>query len=221
MKLQIVVLDLELHTRTKRLLATATGLVITIALASVAVAQVPNTFAPGDVLTSAALNENFSALDEGVAALEATNSSLETRLAALEAEVGTARSRVAVDNVAPFNLPSGVYAAIPYSTVAYDDLVEFDPVTSTFVPEQAGDYLVCAAITMDNANVAYTELYTYVNDTRDKAFGGPYTDYAMGCRAVRLVAGDELQVRVRQSSGSTLDVPSNAYFSWLTISSLD
>ena len=67
MKLKIVVVDLEVSRRTKRV-----ALLVGVPLALLAIsrgvtAAVPYTFAPGDVLSSSAMNTNFSDLDARIA----------------------------------------------------------------------------------------------------------------------------------------------------------
>jgi hypothetical protein len=218
MRLKIITVDLQLGRGAKRVLVGAAVAIATASLGtSVVLAAVPNEFAPGDVLTAASLNENFADLDGRIDASAAETSALEQRIAALEAAASAPRTRVELNAIAPFTVASGVYEPVPYTGLLHDDKDEFDPVSATFMPDDAGDYLVCAAFTMNNANVAFTELYLYVNDTRGKAFAGPYSDYALGCTTVRLAAGDELQVRVRQSSGSTLGVSTSDYWTGLSI----
>lgn len=71
MKLKIVVVDLELTKRQKRILAAALGGCM-LGAAAIAYAGVPNSFNTGQQLTAKALNDNFAYLDDAGAALAAT-----------------------------------------------------------------------------------------------------------------------------------------------------
>lgn len=146
--------------------------------------------------------------------------SLEARLDTLEAPKPI-RTFIASNNLTPFNMDSGVYSLVPYVTPTHDDNTEFDSPVHAFKPKSDGDYLVCAGFTTYNSNGKQTELYIYKNGVREKCFAISYSDIAVGCRAVKLTATDSLQVFAKQSSGSTLAIPANSSFDWLTISALD
>jgi hypothetical protein len=65
MKLKVVVLDLELSRRAKRIVAIASvALPLLLGAGALALASVPPTFNDGDTLTAADLNSNFAALDQ-------------------------------------------------------------------------------------------------------------------------------------------------------------
>ncbi len=71
MKIKVLVIDLEMSSRAKRV-AIQFGLPVGILVgaAAVAYANVPHSFNDGDILTSADLNGNFDALDKRITALE-------------------------------------------------------------------------------------------------------------------------------------------------------
>ncbi len=69
MKVKILVVDLELTHRQKRVTVGAIALAAALA-AGAAVADVPKTFVAGEKLTAASLNSNFEAFDARAAALE-------------------------------------------------------------------------------------------------------------------------------------------------------
>jgi len=65
MKLKVIVLDLELSPRAKRIVAIASvALPLLVGAGAIAWASVPHTFTDGDTLTAADLNSNFAALDQ-------------------------------------------------------------------------------------------------------------------------------------------------------------
>ncbi|HEY3820576.1 MAG TPA: hypothetical protein VGL81_25595 [Polyangiaceae bacterium] len=111
MKLKVVVVDLEISTRAKRL-ALRIGLpVAALGVATVAYASVPVTFTAGGTLHAADLNTNFSALDTrvttlensdatsaSVAALQANVTSLQTSVTALQTQAGTLQTSVSTLN---------------------------------------------------------------------------------------------------------------------------
>jgi hypothetical protein len=71
-KITFVTVDLEVSPRTKRaLLRVALPAVLLLGAGGVAYASLPHTFASGEVLTAANLNNNLQSLDTRVTALEA------------------------------------------------------------------------------------------------------------------------------------------------------
>ena len=75
MKLKLVVVDLELSKRAKRIAVAALVPVLVIAGGAIAYANVPHSFKDGDVLNAADLNGNFDALDQRITKLEAAAAS--------------------------------------------------------------------------------------------------------------------------------------------------
>jgi hypothetical protein len=70
MTLKIVVLDLELSRRAKRLILAAFGFVAAVTAAAITYANVPTTWMTGDTLKATDLNGNFGSLDGRVTTLE-------------------------------------------------------------------------------------------------------------------------------------------------------
>lgn len=145
---------------------------------------------------------------------------LEARLDALEAPQPT-RTFISSNNITPFTLDSGPATLVPYVTPTADTNGEFDPVLHAFKPKTAGAYLVCAAMSTYNVNGKVTELYISKNGTLEKGFAVDYSDVATGCRALQLTNTDMVQVFMKQGSGSTLSIPANAFYDWLTVARLD
>lgn len=91
MKLKITTIDLELTRHQKVLAVTLMAIAATAVGASVAVAEVPVTFTPGQQLTAADLNQNFSEFDSRVAALQVSLEELESeqvqRLEGVDADI--------------------------------------------------------------------------------------------------------------------------------------
>lgn len=86
MKITLTI-DTQLATRTKRILASAALLSVAVVVTA-AYADVPNTFAPGEVLTAADLNANFGKLVQDVTALQQQDAALETE-DAMRLQAGT------------------------------------------------------------------------------------------------------------------------------------
>jgi len=100
MKLKVVVVDLEISPRVKRLALRIGVPVAILAVATVAYASVPVTFTAGGTLHAADLNTNFSALDTRISTLEnndATSASvtaLQATVTLLQASVTTLQTNV-------------------------------------------------------------------------------------------------------------------------------
>jgi hypothetical protein len=93
MKLKVIVVDLEISPRVKRL-ALRLGLPLAIlGVATIAYASVPVTFTAGGTLHAADLNTNFSALDTRVTNLE-NNDATSASVTALQATVTSLQSTV-------------------------------------------------------------------------------------------------------------------------------
>jgi hypothetical protein len=195
------------------------GLPVVATLVAGVAIGVPKTFSPGEKLTAAALNQNFSAVDASLAALDATGKDLDGRVTDLEQ-----KTRISVQGyTGGGTIPSLTFTKIPYKTVEYDDLGEFDPATSTFTPKYAGDYQVCSAAFVSFGNVTNRafEVDLFVDGVRDNpsyaapgATGGTAT-VGTGCDVVRLAAGAKLDVRVYQSSGSPATLMADGFWDYL------
>jgi hypothetical protein len=83
MKLKVVVVDLELTRRQKRL--AGAGVALTVALTAGVALAAPKTFVAGQTLKAAELNANFNELDARASATDATVLDLAARVAELEA----------------------------------------------------------------------------------------------------------------------------------------
>jgi hypothetical protein len=85
MKLKLVIVDLEMSPRAKKI-ALRIGLpAVILGMATVAYAGVPVTFTAGTTLHAADLNTNFSALDARITTLETSVPALQTSVSALQA----------------------------------------------------------------------------------------------------------------------------------------
>lgn len=121
---------------------------------------------------------------------------------------------LSVDGMAPFSAPSGAFTRVPYSGELFDDVGQFDIGSSVFTAATPGDYRVCAMV--DDRNPTPSEIDIFKNGTREKALGagnGPVG----GCRVLRLLAGDQIDIRLHQATGATLSLASDGIWPWLEI----
>lgn len=127
---------------------------------------------------------------------------------------------VAEDDITGFTAPPSTFTAVPYGSEALDERNEFDPAAGTFTASAAGDYHVCAGLWL-GANNAGTrlQLSVYINGTRERELFANI-DATTGCRDVRLAAGDVLDLRVYHSASTTLTIPTNTSWNWLTIDTI-
>jgi hypothetical protein len=208
MKIKVVVVDLELSRRAKRVAVMIAVSLVALTGGAIAYASLSaplHTWAAGDTLTAADLNNNFSNL-----------TSLDTRIKTLEGPV----SRVELTGIGALSTSQGVFVAVPYATKTFDDLGEYDTSTSRFTPKAAGDYEVCSWVWA--ASGSNFELDLFVTGARQKPFAG--TGSATGgvfggCLVSRLAAGDYLDVRVLQNAAGTGSF-TNGIWDWMTISRL-
>jgi len=136
MKLEMVMVDLELSRPQRRVLAASLGLAGALA-AGAALADVPDTFVAGQTLKAADLNLNFNEIEIRLATTESGLAAVEDTLAP--------SSSVAMGNPGTFNVTSQVFTKVAYSIVLYDELDEFDELLSRFTATKTGDYLICAS----------------------------------------------------------------------------
>lgn len=124
--------------------------------------------------------------------------------------VGTTAS---VTNTATTPAQAGTFVKIPYAAEDFDDGLQFDASTSKFVSAAGGDFEFCAGF--DYGNSAYSgEIDLYKNDVRERALS--YDGVAStGCRTVRLVANENIDVRVLHSN--TVTVGADPIWGWLRI----
>jgi hypothetical protein len=158
MKIKVVVVDLELSRRAKRVAVMIAVSLVALTAGAIAYASLSapvRTWASKDVLTADDLNKNFSNL-----------ASLDTRIEALEAPV----SRVELTGIGTLSLSQGVFVAVPYSTKTFDNLGEYDTSTSRFTAKAAGDYELCSWVWA--ATGSNFELDLFVNGNRTKTVRG-------------------------------------------------
>jgi microcystin-dependent protein len=99
MKIKVVVVDMEISRRGKRILATIAASVAVVVGGAIAFASVPHSWSSGERLMATDLNANFSALDARATALEG-------QVAALQAEVALPGMIITFAGP-PANLPAG------------------------------------------------------------------------------------------------------------------
>jgi hypothetical protein len=199
MKLKLVVVDLELSKRMKRVAAAALVPALVLAGGAIAYANVPHTWNDKDVLMAAALNGNFADLD--------------TRITPLEA----ARGKASYTDIAAFSVPPTTWTTVPYVTKLHDDRGEFDAASHAFTAKTAGDYEVCANL-LASQNVINGELDVFRNGARERGIASSENSAMMtGCYTIRLAAGDVIDVRVYQTGMTTILFANAPYWDWITI----
>ncbi|MFN0250390.1 MAG: hypothetical protein ACKV2T_26155 [Kofleriaceae bacterium] len=123
-----------------------------------------------------------------------------------------------VDTLSDFSVPSGVHTVVPYTSESFDTGGQFDVVTSKFGAAQAGDYLVCASMSL-NVAITTSELDIFKN-------GQPLVGLAHGrvhhngCHVVRLAMGDQIDIRAYHTFSAAVTVTANPLWDWLQISKL-
>jgi hypothetical protein len=127
---------------------------------------------------------------------------------------------VSLDDASAFSAASGVFTKVPYISKLFDDTTQFDIATSRFMAADSGDYRICASLTSyPNSSTLSFELDLYINGARSTAFAGAGANgFQHGCRLVRLVAGNYVEVWAYQASGSAVAFPQNSFGNWLTVS---
>jgi len=129
------------------------------------------------------------------------------------------RALVSVTANSPFSAPPGTFTKVPYHGEQFDDRGEFNPTASTFTASLAGDYTFCASLFLGFDSVAAKvrlQLSLYINGARSRELFGAFIS-GTGCHVVRLAAGDVVDVRIYTTTSSAVAVPSDAYWSWLTV----
>jgi hypothetical protein len=129
-------------------------------------------------------------------------------------------STVAVRDISAFSAASTTFTKVPYVSEAYDDQNQFDTVNSRFTAAAAGDYQVCASLTSSPDLSHFFELDLYVNGVRENAFAGEVAGgngFEHGCRVVRLLAGNFVEVWVYQNSGAAMAFAPNTNWNWMTV----
>jgi len=139
--------------------------------------------------------------------------------AMIDAPVGpTIVSAVSAHGVANFAVPDATFTKVQYNAEVYDDENEFDVTTNRFTAKVAGDYLVCAGLSVNATGYQY-ELDVYLNNTRLRAIAIG-ENVTRGCTVVRMAATDYVEIWMLQSTGSAVNVTQNLVWDWLTIGRL-
>jgi hypothetical protein len=128
---------------------------------------------------------------------------------------------VSIDGVTAFATTAQTFATVPYASEEFDDQSQFDTAASTFTAKAAGDYRLCASLTIGSAPTGgnSAELDAYTGGARDKALRVTTTDSGLGgCRVVRLGALEQLQLEFEASTDTSL--ANDGYWDWLDIAKL-
>jgi hypothetical protein len=136
MKLKLVVLDLELSRRAKRILAAGAIAALALGAGAVAYANVSHTWSDGDALTAADLNGNFAALDGRLTALEQPRP----------------RSAVLAHKTAAQTVAANTGSVVTFGSESFDVNNEFDPATGSFTAKRDGYYHVDCAVTFSGSD---------------------------------------------------------------------
>ncbi len=130
--------------------------------------------------------------------------------------LGELASAVSAENFsAAFTSQSKIFVKVPYGAVAYDRRGEFS--AGRFTAQRAGDYLVCASLWTGGVPLNI-EIDIFKNAVREKGIAAVRGSHVVsGCRPVRLLANDYIEVHTWQDSGGPVTIPLNAEWQWLTI----
>lgn len=214
MKIKLVVIDLELSARAKRIAAAVLVPALVLGGGAVAYAKVQHTWADGDTLSAADLNGNFNALDQRVTMVEQAAPAVTAAIAALQKPI-SARYRISVPQV----LPGGAFP--PPETVVNYDMKVYDTANAVttgsswhFTAPISGRYLVTSSLGANecsacNNSSAYASFRLFVNgassnlplDQRYDWVGGNM--YLSGSEVLELAAGDAVDLRFGENSLSS------------------
>jgi hypothetical protein len=152
MKIKLVVLDLELSRRARRLAIVAAIGLLALGIGAVAYASVPHAWSDGETLGAADLNGNFAALDGRAAAADGRVAALEGRLGTVDGRVAALerpapRSAVLAHKTVAQTLAARTESILTFGSEAFDVNHEFDPSSGTFTAAHDGFYHIdCAAL---------------------------------------------------------------------------
>jgi hypothetical protein len=114
----------------------------------------------------------------------------------------------------PFVAASGQFQTVPYTNSLLSQDPYYNPATGKFTAPANTKYQFCASL----ANFTQDfELDLFINGIRENAFVLSSYGAAIGCRTIRLNAGDTVEVKVYQASGSPMSVSPNGIWNWLTV----
>jgi len=198
MKLKLVVVDLELTRRQKRI--RAGGLAVAVMLvAGAAWAEVPNTFVAQQTLTAGDLNENFGYVNGRLDALAEETLSVGAHANTASTIIGTA------DTV------------LVFSSEQYDTDNAYDVATGTFTAPVSGRYRACAFVfgptqPWDAHETFSLSLYRDGSKVEDTAIAYRQASYqggrltVNGCSTLQLDAGDAIDFRAAQAESKAIDL---------------
>jgi hypothetical protein len=207
MKLKVVVVDLEMSRRQKRIAGLVAGLAAVGVLASVAVAQVPHTFAAGDVLKASELNENFAKVDADLLTLQTSVEALQER--AFPASAFHAFKTQSLTASAGYN-------NLVFDTERFDVADEYDPATGRFTAANDGLYWLQCQAWKQASNGTSTGLALLVNDNdqinANDAVNTSQSNLTIAVTTmVQLSAGDEVSCNFFSGESGHVIAPDNNF----------
>lgn len=169
MKLKIVVLDLELTSRQKRIAAFLLVPAIVFGGGAIAYANVLHTWNDGDTLTAADLNGNFDTLNGSLDTVNSSVAALDTRITKLEGSAAANPSAFRAHLSGTVAVPSsGIGVShVLFDQVNYDLGAEYNPGTGNFTAKQAGVYMATCqydAGNLPNPGGGETDIVIYKNN---------------------------------------------------------
>lgn len=121
---------------------------------------------------------------------------------------------VSLGGISTFAVPSAQFTAIPYADKTYDRYDEFDVATGRYTAAFGGARRFCIAAT---SFVPDFEVDLFINGSRENAIAVSNYGAALGCRTVRLVAGQYVEARVHQTVAASMTFAANAIWNWMTV----
>ena len=121
-----------------------------------------------------------------------------------------------------FTVASTTTTIVPYQTVAYDNLTEYNTSTFLYTPQYAGTYLITAMLQwIDMGDQKDMLLYIYKNSTNmglvdHKSSSGNYESVFVST-IFKAVVGDTIHAKCRHSHGSNRDIGSGEDVSHMCI----
>jgi hypothetical protein len=116
------------------------------------------------------------------------------------------------------SVPSATFTKVPHTNENFDTGGDFDGPNATFHPAQNGDYQFCSWLTWSTLSYG-GEIDLYVNNTREAGLGDAIGAHG-GCRSVRLVANDAVDIRMYQATGGTVNRAADSIWDWLAITKI-
>jgi hypothetical protein len=190
MKLKLVVIDLELSKRAKRVAAAVLVPVVVLAGGAIAYANVPHTWNDGDTLDATDLNGNFADHEGRISKLEGSAA----------ANPSAFRAHVSATVMVP-NQPTGLTPVV-FDQVDYDLGAEYNPSTGIFKAKQAGVYMTTCAFSANNLPTTGGELMALAI----------YKNAGLGATGQVVATGDQVMNVPRKSlfTASTVQLAAGA-----------